>query len=72
VWPNAGAIDTELPVPPEHVRIMTSYKPAWVPDVHDGPAFAEYPELSIASWHEQHALHEHAHSHAKTKRAPRS
>ena len=71
VWPNAGSIDTDLPVPPEHVRIMTRYKPAWVPEVRDGAAFEEYPELSIASWHEQHALNGHGPPRAKTKRAPR-
>ena len=56
VWPNAGAIDTELPVPPERVHIMTRYRPAWVPKIEDGPSFKEYPELSIAAWHEHHGL----------------
>lgn len=56
VWPNAAAIDTDLPVPPEHVQLMTRYKPAWVPTVPDGPRFPEYPKLSIAAWHEEHGL----------------
>ncbi|MGH7893881.1 MAG: GFA family protein [Candidatus Binatia bacterium] len=51
VWPNAAAIDTPLPIPPEHVQLMLRYKPAWVPTVGDGPRFAEYPKLSIAEWH---------------------
>lgn len=56
VWPNAGAIDTELPVPPEQVFIMTSYKPDWVPVAGRGPRFRRYPKLSIADWHTQHHL----------------
>jgi len=56
VWPNAAAIDTELPPPPENVRIMLAYKPAWVPLVGKGPLFQEYPELSIAEWHERRKL----------------
>jgi hypothetical protein len=56
VWPNAGAIDTELPVPPEHVHIMTRYKPDWVAIVEKGPRFPRYPKMSIASWHETKGL----------------
>ncbi len=56
VWPNAASIDTELPVPPEHVQLMTRYRPEWVPMVDDGPRFPEYPKLSIAAWHEEHGL----------------
>lgn len=56
VWPNAAVIDTPLPVPPEHVQLMLSYKPEWVPTVPDGPRYEEYPWLSIAEWHEQHGL----------------
>jgi hypothetical protein len=56
VWPNAGAIDTPLPVPPQHVHLMTRYKPAWVRIGDPGPRFPEYPKLSIADWHEKHGL----------------
>jgi hypothetical protein len=56
VWPNAGAIDSELPNPPEHVHIMTRYKPGWVPTAEGGPTFKRYPELSIAAWHDQNGL----------------
>jgi hypothetical protein len=56
VWPNAGAIDTPLPAAPEQVFIMLKYKPAWVPVAGKGPRFPEYPELSIADWHEQQGL----------------
>lgn len=56
VWPNASAIDSELPVPPAHVFLMTRYKPTWVPwpDVRHAEKFVEYPKLSIADWHEKH------------------
>ena len=56
VWPNAAAIDTPLPEPPEHVHLMLRYKPKWVPVPGAGPRFPEYPKLSIADWHEQHGL----------------
>ena len=57
VWPNAGAIDTPLPRAPAHVFMMTRYKPDWVPldGLGEGPRYPEYPELSIAAWHEQNA-----------------
>jgi hypothetical protein len=57
VWPNAAAIDTPLPVPPEHVQIMLRYKPDWVPMLEDDPGtrHQEYPRVSIAGWHEAHA-----------------
>jgi hypothetical protein len=56
VWPNAAALDTELPTPPEHVQLMLRYKPKWVPTVADGDRFQEYPKLSIAEWHARHGL----------------
>lgn len=56
VWPNAAALDTELPVPPEHVHLMLRYKPKWVSVGDAGPRYPEYPELSIADWHEKHHL----------------
>jgi len=55
IHPFASAIDTELPVPPERVHIMLDSKPAWV-QVTEGPKYAEYPEDSIAQWHEKHGL----------------
>ena len=55
VWPNAGAIDTELPEAPSNVSLMLRYKPRWVPVPGRGPRFPEYPKLSIAEWHERHA-----------------
>jgi len=55
VWPNAAALDTPLPEPPERVHIMLRYKPSWVPVPGRGPRYDEYPELSIAEWHDRHA-----------------
>lgn len=58
VHPHASAIDTELPVPPEHVHLMLGSKPAWV-EVHRQPGdrfFDEYPDESLAEWHERLGL----------------
>ncbi len=60
VWPNAAALDTPLPEPPEHVHLMLDHKPDWVPVLGEGPRYPEYPELSIAAWHEKHGLTQHS------------
>ncbi len=55
VHPFASAIDTELPVPPEDTHMMLDSKAGWV-QVETKPqdkCFAEYPEESIAQWHER-------------------
>jgi hypothetical protein len=54
VWPNAGAIDTPLPVAPEYVHLMLRYKPEWVQVSGRGPRYPEYPKLSIDEWHDRH------------------
>ena len=62
-WPNlvhpfASAIDTELPVPPERTHLMLASKAAWVVPQF-GPkdkTFTEYPDESIAEWHERLGL----------------
>ena len=56
VWPNAAALDSPLPDPPEHVHLMLRYKPEWVPVPGEGPRYPEYPKLSIAEWHAKHGL----------------
>ncbi len=56
VWPNAAAIDTPLPTPPEYVHLMLAFKPRWVTVDGKGPRFPRYPKLSIAEWHERHGL----------------
>lgn len=60
VYPFASAIDTPLPVPPEHVHIMLDFAPPWV-EVPRGAGevhFARYPEESILDWHKRHGLYE--------------
>jgi hypothetical protein len=57
IWPNAGAIDTKLPVPPSYTLIMTRYKPEWIPlPKARAEQHREYPEQSIADWHRQRRL----------------
>ena len=58
VHPHASAIDTELPVPPEHTHIMLASKASWV-EVQSRPGdkkFDEYPQESIAAWHQRLGL----------------
>jgi len=55
IHPFASAIDTPLPVPPEHTHLLLKYKAPWV-EVQLGRndlQFDEYPEESIAQWHER-------------------
>ena len=56
IHPHAGAVDTPLPVPPEHVHIMLGSKPAWVAvEGRPGDArFDAYPDCSLAEWHAKH------------------
>jgi hypothetical protein len=55
IWPNVGAIDTELPDPPAPISLMTLFKPKWVPGwmTEHGKTYPRYPKLSIAAWHER-------------------
>ena len=58
VHPHASAIDTELPKPPERTHLMLGSKAPWV-EVRADPQdkrFEEYPEESIAEWHERLGL----------------
>ena len=60
VHPFASAIDTALPVAPEHAHMMLEFKPDWV-EIEAGPRdqrFGRYPEESIAAWHERLGLGE--------------
>ncbi len=55
IHPFASAIDTELPVAPEHTHLLLDAKPDWV-DVERGPrdqVFDGFPDESIAEWHER-------------------
>ncbi len=58
VHPFASAIDTELPRPPAFVDLMLGSKASWVV-LHEGDEidrFEEYPEESIAGWHQARGL----------------
>ncbi|WP_416363331.1 GFA family protein [Pseudomonas sp. NFX183] len=58
IHPFASAIDTPLPVPPEHTHLMLGSRAPWVEvSVRKGDLqFDEYPEESIAQWHERLGL----------------
>ncbi len=58
IHPFASAIDTELPVAPEHTHLMLAFKASWVEPAigpHDRQ-FQEYPQESIADWHQRLGL----------------
>ena len=58
IHPFASAIDTPLPKPPERTHLMLGSKAPWV-EVRADPRdkrFDEYPEESIAQWHERLGL----------------
>lgn len=55
IHPFASAIDTELPVPPEHTHLLLDSRASWV-EVAAKPgdkAFDQYPKESIAEWHQR-------------------
>ncbi len=58
IHPFASVIDSELPVPPNRVHLMLSFKPAWVvPEIGpDDLCFDEFPEQSIEDWHRSRGL----------------
>jgi len=60
VYPQAGAIDSPLPTPPDITHIMLDSKPDWVAIAPaDGDlCFAGYPEASIEQWHRDRDLYE--------------
>lgn len=55
IHPFASAIDTPLPVPPEHTHIMLGSKAPWVevPIQRHDQHFDEYPSESISEWHQR-------------------
>lgn len=58
VHPLASAIDSELPIPPERTHLELDSKASWVvvrADAQD-KHFPEYPDESIAEWHERLGL----------------
>jgi hypothetical protein len=58
VHPHASAIDTPLPAPPDNVHCMVGSKAPWVAveGKPGDPRFDEYPDTSLAGWHEAHGL----------------
>lgn len=58
IHPFASAIDTPLPVPPEHTHLMLGSKAPWVEvgSQAKDQYFDVYPEESIAQWHERLGL----------------
>ena len=58
IHPFASAIDTDLPVPPEHTHLLLDSRASWVQvQVQAGDKqFEQYPEESIAQWHERLGL----------------
>lgn len=58
VHPFASVIDTDLPVPPESVHLMLTYKASWVvPQLGENDqCFDLYPEQSLADWHKARGL----------------
>ncbi len=58
IHPFASAIDTALPIPPQHTHLMLEFKAPWV-QIEKHPndkQFDGYPEESIAQWHERLGL----------------
>jgi hypothetical protein len=56
--PFASAVDTPLPIPPERTHLMLGSKAPWVvvrADPQD-KQFDEYPDESLAAWHERLGL----------------
>lgn len=55
IHPFASAIDTPLPIPPQHTHLFINDKASWVePDLRPmDKTFSGYPDESIAQWHER-------------------
>jgi hypothetical protein len=53
IHPFASAINTPLPVPPEHTDLMLEFKAPWVEVAgkRKYKKFEWYPRESIADWH---------------------
>ncbi|HSH27301.1 MAG TPA: GFA family protein [Wenzhouxiangella sp.] len=58
IHPFASAIDTDLPKPPERNHLMLGSKANWVevPEGRDEHHFEQYPNESLAQWHERLGL----------------
>lgn len=58
VYPVASAVDTPLPKPTERSHVFVDSAAPWVriPDGEGEHCFAEFPEESVAGWHEKRGL----------------
>ncbi len=58
VHPHASAIDSPLPVPPENVHCLVGSRAPWVKieGGPDDPRFENYPNVSLAQWHQSKGL----------------
>jgi len=58
IHPFASAIDTDLPVAPEHTHLMVDSKASWVEirEAKHDKVFGEYPDESVAEWHQRLGL----------------
>lgn len=58
VHPFASCIDSELPVPPQHVHMMLGSKANWVEvqAKRGDDKFDAYPDQSLEEWHRAHHL----------------
>ena len=59
VYPFASAIDSKLPLPPQHCNIMLDFAAPWS-DIAKASrkniAFARYPDEGILEWHKKRGL----------------
>jgi hypothetical protein len=55
-WPNAAAVDTPLPAPPQIVHIFVASKAAWFPIHSPGAQIDDYPDLAIEDYHREWGL----------------
>src|SRR3712207_694133 len=64
VHPFASAMDTPLPKPPGRDHIMLDYAAPWceIPSGPDERLFPEFPDESLADWHQRHGLRDDAQS----------
>ncbi|HTI44821.1 MAG TPA: GFA family protein [Candidatus Nitrosotalea sp.] len=58
IHPFASCIDSDLPVPPQHVHMMLGSKANWVEvQTKKGDTkFDDYPDQSLEDWHKAHRL----------------
>lgn len=58
VHPQASAIDTALPTPPERTHLMLASKAPWTDPLiaAQDKCFDQYPDESIADWHKRLGL----------------